>query len=264
MQRHIATTKLFLALGALLLAVSLTPFAFAQSPPAAQPQLYAVTVTQVKPGMMDQYREFLKNETLVAFKKAGGKEFQTWVVQTFGEGGEVWTYRPVENFKQLDEPGFLLKALGEAGVRAWNTKRAQMVSQTRSFMISTVPALSVPPKGKSKICIGVRASITPGRGAEYAKWLKENALPAAAKTSAKGVYTNTVGLGGNPNEVQVAVLFDNFEDMGNFVAAYGKAMTDLKLQANAPVGVVAHTEFAVYRFFPELSLTLLPQKAENK
>ncbi len=87
---------------------------------------------------------------------------------------------------------------------------------------------------------------------------------AAAKTSAKGVYTNTVGLGGNPDEVQVAVLFDNFEDMGNFVVAYGKTMTDLKLQSNAPVGVAAHNEFAVYRFLPELSIVPAPQKAENK
>lgn len=264
MQRHIATIKLFLACSALLLAVSLSPFALAQNQPAVQPRLYWVTVTQVKPGMMEQYREFLKNETLAAFKKAGGKEFHTWTVQSFGEGGEVWTYRPVENFKQLDDPNFLVKALGEAGARAWNAKRAQMVSHTRSFMISTTPALSIAPKGEPKICIGVRASITPGRGAEYAKWLKENALPAAGKTNAKGVYTNTVGLGGDPNEVHVAVLFDNFEDMGNFAVAYGKALTDLKLQANAPAGVVAHTEFSVYRFLPELSIAPAPQKADNK
>ncbi|MGH9799428.1 MAG: hypothetical protein ACRD82_03610 [Blastocatellia bacterium] len=263
MQRHSSITKLFLAFSALLVAVSLTTICLAQNP-APTPQTYQVTVTQVKPGMMDQYREFLKNETLAAFKKAGGKEFHTWVVQTFGEGGEVWTYRPIENLKQLDEPGYLVKALGEAGVKAWNAKRAQLVSHTRSFLISTVPALSVLPKGEPKICIGVRATITPGRMPEYMKWLKENALAANAKTNSKGVYTNVVGLGGNPNEVQVAVLFDNFEDMGNFVQAYGKVMTDLKLQANAPIGVVANTEFAVYRFVPELSLLPAPAKAASK
>ncbi|MBS1790210.1 MAG: hypothetical protein JST85_20970 [Acidobacteria bacterium] len=263
MRRHYSIAKLCLALSALLLAVSLTPFCFAQNP-APTPQIYQVTVTQVKPGMMDQYREFLKNETLAAFKKAEGKEFQTWLVQTLGEGGEVWTYRPIANLEALDEPNFLIKALGETGVKTWNAKRAQLVSHTRSFLISTVPALTVPPKGEAKICIGVRATITPGRVAEYMKWLKENALPAAAKTDAKGIYTNSVGLGGNPNEVQVAVLFDNFKDMGNFVAAYGKAMADLKLQTNAPVGVVAQTEFAVYRFAPELSLLPAPAKTASR
>ena len=141
-----------------------------------------------------------------------------------------------------------------------------MITGYRNFLVSSVPELSVPPKSEPKICIGVRANITPGRMPEYMKWLKENALAANAKTGSKGVYTNVVGLGGNPNEVQVAVLFDNFEDMGNFVQAYGKAMTDLKLQANAAVGVVAHTEFAVYRFIPELSLvpTPAPAKAASK
>ena len=256
MKKPIITNKLFTILGALLLAVSLTPLCQAQNQVAAPAsRTYRVTVTQVKTGMMEQYQQFLKTQTLAAYKKAGGKEWQTWVVESFGTLGEIWTFRPVEDLQQFDEPNFLTKALGEAGARAWNAKRAQMVVSTRSFLISTAPALSLPPKSEPKICIGVRVSVTPGRIAEYAKWLKENGLLASSKTNAKGVFVNAVGLGGDPNEVMVAVLFDNFADLAKFPDAYGKAMTDLKLQINPPVGVVTHTEFAVYRYLPELSLT---------
>lgn len=259
MQKHHATTKLFLAFGTLLLTFSLTPFCLAQNqaPPS---QLYWVTVTQVKPGLMQQYQEFLKNETLPAFKKAGGKQFGTWIVQNFGPGGEVWTFRPVENFKQLDEPNFLVKAVGEAGARAWAAKRAPMIINSRSFLASTAPELSVPLKGEPKLALAVTTAITPGRVAEYAKHLKENALAANAKTNSKGVATFVEGLGGNPNVVHVAVYFDNFEDIGNFVQAYGKAIAELKLQANPPIGVQQHIEFGVYRYVPELSIRPTPAK----
>jgi hypothetical protein len=128
-----------------------------------------VTVTQVKPGIGSQYQEFIKNETLPAFKKAGGKEWQTYVVQIFGEGGEYWTLRPVENLKQFDEPNFITKALGEAGARAWNAKRAQLIVSSRSFLITSRPELSSPlsPTETVKIGVGARVSVAPARAAEY-------------------------------------------------------------------------------------------------
>src|SRR5215467_2340979 len=237
MQRQITTTKLSLAFSALLLAVSLTPCCFAQNQPA-QPPAYWVSVTHVKLGMMDQYQEFIKNETLPAYKKAGGKEWATYVVQTFGEAGEIWSIRPVENLKQFDEPNFLVKALGEKGVQAWNAKRAQMIVSSRIFLISPRTELSILPKEETKIGVGARVSVAPGRAAEYEKWVKGNILPALSKTNAKGVYVNRVGLGGNPNEYLAYVLFDSFEEIGKFQTAYGKALAELKLQAEPPAGLV--------------------------
>lgn len=262
MKNHRSITNTFLTISALLLAVAITPFCFAQSQPA--PQGYIVSVVKVKPGMMEQYRELLKNETLPAFKKAGGKELQTWTVQTLGEAGEVWTFRPVASLKELDEPSYLTKALGEAGARAYIVKRAQFVVSAHTFLATTVPAMSVQVKGEPKLGIGVINTIAPGRMPEFMKWLKENALVANAKTNSKGVATLVQGLGGNPNIVHTAVFFDNFDDMEKFVQAYGKAIADLKLQANAPVGVVTNVEFGVYRFNPELSLMPAPASASSK
>jgi hypothetical protein len=262
MQRHHSTIKLFLAFSAALLALSLSPFCLAQTQPA--PRLYAMTVTQVKPGMMEQYQAFLKNETLAAFKKAGGKECSTWTVQTFGPGGEIWIYRPVENLKQLDEPNFIVKALGEAGARAWIAKRAQLVTSSRTVLVATIPTLSAPINGEPKLAFGVTTTVTPGRLEDYIKHVKENGLAANAKTNSKGVVAFVESFGGNPNTIHVAVFFDNFEDIGNFITAYNKAIAELKLQPNPPVGVQERVEFGVYRYLPELSVVPAPAKAAGQ
>lgn len=262
MQRHRSITKHFQAFGALWLAVLLTPFCLAQNTPPAS-QVFQVTVVRVKPEMDTEYREFTK-ETLAAYKKGGGKEWQTWTTATLGESFEYWFFRPVENLKQFDQPGPVVKALGEEGMRAWVAKRSRMVVSARSFLVSTLPALSVPRQGEPKLAIGVITNIAPGRTAEFYKWFKENALVANAKTNSKGVATFVESLGGKPNVVHVAVSFDNFEDIGNFFQAYGKAMADLKLQPDSPVGVVTQSEFAVYRYIPELSLSPAPAKAIGK
>lgn len=264
MKRHNIFTKLFLTFGALLLASALTPFCLAQTP-APTPQTYWVTVTQIKPGLATQYREFIKNETLPAFKKAGGKEWQTYVVAAFGAAGEFWTLRPVENLKQFDEPNFIIKALGEAGARAWDAKRAQMTVSSRSFLISSRPELSSPPPVTEtvKIGVGARVSVAPARAAEYEKGLKENLLPLLKKTNAKGLYINRVGLGGNPNEYLVFVPFDSFEELGKFAAARNKAAAELKTPP-AVAGLVLDEQWAVYRFVPELSIAPPPQKTASK
>ena len=135
-----------------------------------------------------------------------------------------------------------------------------MIISSRTYLASTLPALSVPRKGEPKFGIGVVTNVAPGRTAEFYKWFKENALVANAKTNSKGVFTFVEGLGGNPNIVHVGVNFDNFADMENFVQAYNKAMADLKLQLHPPVGVETQVEFAVYRYIPELSISPAPAK----
>lgn len=258
MQRHRSITTLFLAFVTLLLAVSLTPLSQAQNKPPAS-QVFRVSVVRVKPEMDAEYREFVK-ETLAAYKKGGGTLFQTWTGTTLGEAYVYIYFTPVENLKQFDQPGPVVKALGEDGIRAWAAKRGRLIISSRTYLASTLPALSVPRKGEPKLGIGVVTNVAPGRTAEYYKWFKENALVANAKTNSKGVFTFVEGLGGNPNTVHVGVNFDNFEDMENFVQAYNKAMADLKLQPNPPVGVQTQVEFAVYRYIPELSLSPAPAK----
>lgn len=269
MTRRISTAHFFLAVSVLLLAATLAPSSFAQNQPTAQtpaaPQAYWVMVTHVKPEMVNEYREFLKNETLPAFKKAGGKEWATWMTAIFGEGGVFWTIRPIDSLKQFDEPNFIVKALGEAGAQAWAAKRGRMIISSRSFMITARPDLGIAPKTNEapKVGVGGRHSVTLGRTAEYEKWLKESLLPALEKTNVKGLYVSRVGLGGDPNEYILLSLFDSFADLEKHIRSIEKAAAEAKLGPE-PAGIVTHIERAVFRYIPELSLAPAAQKAENK
>jgi len=139
-----------------------------------------------------------------------------------------------------------------------------VITGSRTFMITARPDLGVAPKAGYAFKLGVVATVnvTPGRIADYEKSL--NDLSAMlAKTNAKGVLVSKVGLGGDPNSYITLALFDNWADVDKFPAAFAKASADAKLAPPA-AGIVAHAEWRVYRFVPELSVIPAAQKAENK
>jgi len=136
MQRHPSITKPYAALSALLLAVSLTTFAFAQTKAAAksqaklaapapqapaQRQLISLTFLRIKPGMGPEWQEFRKSETLPALRKAEVKEQSVWNTAIFGEGGYV-IVTPIGSLTQYDNPSPTVRALGQEGARAYGAR----------------------------------------------------------------------------------------------------------------------------------------------
>lgn len=264
MQKHITTTKLFQAFSALLLAATFTTFAFAQNQPAPPPQSYSVTVIRVKPEMGREWQEYLKNDANPALVKSGVKQRGVWTTATFGEGGEYVLVTPIENLAQFDGPSPLVKAIGQEAATALGAKRNRLINGSHSFGLTARPDLGIAPKPdyQFKLAISARNSVVPGHGADFVKSSKDISA-VIAKTSAKGVLVSQVGLGGDPNEYITLVLFDSFADIDKFWPMFNKAAAEAKL-APAPAGTVAHTEWIVYRFVPELSIIPAPQKAENK
>jgi hypothetical protein len=259
MQRHCSITKLF---AVLFVAATLATLAFAQTPPAQQ--TYSVVVVQVKPEMGGEWQDFLKNHANPALQKGGVKQRSVWTTATFGEGGEYVLVTPIESLSQYDNPSPVVKALGQEGETALLAKRQRLITGYRTFMITARPDLGVAPKAgyAFKLGVGATVNVTPGRIADYEKSLKDLSA-ALAKTNAKGVLVSRVGLGGDPNSYITLALFDNWDDVDKFPAAFAKASADAKLAPPA-AGIVAHTEWRVYRFVPELSIIPAAQKAENK
>ncbi len=250
-------TRLGAACVALLFA--LTSFAYAQNPPARQS--YEVTITQVKPGMGGEFGDYLKNDANPALQKGGVKQRTVWTTATFGEGGEYVFLTPIESLAQFDNPGPAVKALGQEGAAALLAKRARLISSSRIVQVTARPDLGLAPKADYayKLGVGSNVSVTPGRTAEYEKYVKDLSA-TLAKTNAKGVLVGKAGLGGDPNSYRLMVLFDNWADLEKFQAAYAKASAETKLTP-AATGVVAHAEWRVYRYVPELSITPTPQQA---
>lgn len=237
--------------------------AAAPDQPAAPRQRYVVAETQVKPGMMDAYLEFTRKETLAAFQKAGVKEFSYYTRANLGEGGMTASLRAIEDLKHFDEPGLFVKALGEAGAKAWAAKRAQFIVSTRSYIMQSRPELShLPnPNEPAKLAFVARSSVAPGRTTDFENYIKNDTLPLIKRANPKAYFVGRVGLGGDSNEYHTVVLVDSFADYQRWTEALQKEGYD-KITPKV-AGLVVQRESSVYRFVPELSIPQ-PTVAQKK
>ena len=280
MQRHSSITKPYAVLSTLLLAVSLTTFAFAQtkaaaisqSQPAApatqapaQRQLISLTFLRVKPGMGPEWQEFRKSETLPALRKAEVKEQGVWNTAVFSEGGGYVIVTPIESLTQYDNPSPTVRALGQEGARAYAAKAARFTESVHSVAIETRPELSIlpSPSAQPQLAVVTTTTIVAGRDDEYENFIKTTVLPAVKKAAPKGYLVSRVVYGGNLNQYTSVVLLDNFADLQRWREAFAKEAVTAKLAAKS-VGIVTSRENAIYRYIPELSIMPAPQKTENK
>jgi hypothetical protein len=250
----------------LLLASVLAPFSFAQTQPPAAPQYLVVRITRVKPEMAQEYRPFMQNETIPALKKGGVKQRTTLASANFGEAGEYVTVEPAESLKQFDGQGPLLKALGEEGQRAWSAKWLRMIAGSHTYLVQLRPDLSanIPKPGTphTNLAFSIRITIAPGRVQDYESYVKNDVLPILQKAYPKGVLVSKVVFGGNGNEYFVAVFVDSFEELeksAQLAIREGFA----KIQPKT-AGIILHTENAILRYVPELSIQPEARKEEKK
>lgn len=239
-----------------------TTVSLAQTP---APQLTIGTLTQVKPGMMREFQEFLKNETLPAFKKAGGKGWATYGAGTFGKGGTVITLRTITSLKEFDDTNYIVKALGEDGARAWLQKRARLIDSAETILLQGLPELFIPrpnPNDPPKLGVITITNIAPGRTTEYESLMKTEVMPLLKKAGSKGYAIGRVLFGGDTNEYRSMAYADSFEEvekMGVALQAAGLAKVVSKFS-----GIVLRSERLIGRFQPELSLRPEPPKAASK
>lgn len=232
-----------------LFVVAVTAGAAAAQPPAA-PQAIEITLLHVKPGQELAFQDWVKTEANPLRIKGGVKDRQTWLT-TMGLGGEVYFVRPLSGLASYDAPP---TGVTQAETAAVVAKRQSMILDLRTYLITPLPELSVAPKAdyQPKLAVLSTQSVMPGRTAAYRTNLK--ALTAViAKTNAKGVLVSQSGLGGDPNEFNILVLFDSFADLEKFPAEFAKAATAASLAPEA-AGVVARTNYRVIRYRPDLSI----------
>jgi hypothetical protein len=257
MKRQITTKHLRLALGLLLIAAICAPFSFAQTQPPAAPQYLVVRMTRVKPEMAQESRRFMQNETIPAYRKGGVKLRNTLVTANFGEALEYYSVEPVESLKQFDDPnGPLRKALGEAGQRAWSEKWRRMITGGHTYLVQLRPDLSAnlpkPGTPHANLTFIVRITVAPGRTQDYESYVKSDLLPILQKVYPKGVLVSKVVFGGNGNEYFAAVFVDTFEELeksAQLAIREGFARIQPKT-----AGIILHTENAILRYVPEMSI----------
>lgn len=255
----------------LLLAVPLAPSIPAQGQnqakaPAA-PLFAHIQVIRVKPDMLTEWQEFLKNENLPAVQKAEVKSRDVWVTAIFGEAYEYAFVTPITDFAQYDGPSPVAKALGEEGARAYSAKARKMIANQHSYVVQARPDLSVPGKeGEApKLAVVSWVRVAPGRTTEFENLVKSDVLPVIRKAGLKGYYVDQTILGGNAGEYITVGLNDSFADLGKgepLARVLGQDGANKLRQKFA--GIITNVERHVYGFVPELSLPQAQQKAENR
>jgi hypothetical protein len=244
----------------LLISLTMAAFSFAQNKPVQQPastssrQLMLMRIMQLKPETQGEWQDFVKGEYLPALKQAGITQLFTLRRATFGEAGQVLQITAIKDLAELDGPNPLIKALGQDGVNALMRKLPKFISDYRTLGIVTRPDLSIAlPSGYApKLLVQQITSVTPGRTADYEKYLKQQ-MVLAKKTSLKGVLVDRVSSGGDINEYHSFLFLDSFADMEKLSAEFAKASEEAKF-APMPAGIVTHTDRSTFRFVPELSI----------
>ena len=249
--------------GVLMLMAAPCQQSFAQTPTptpqaAPTPEFLSITVVSVKPEMMIEFQNFMKNTTNPALKKGGLKSREVW--QNTGAAGDVFEYvlvSPVAKLAEFDGPGALEKGLGAQGLAAWQTKAGSLVNSVRRFVIRTRPDLSFFARstGTPKLAVVNFIRIAPNRNNDFENYLKNDFVPVMRQAGVTYLVSQTI-FGGNGNEYITLTMRDSFADLDKgpvLVQALGPEGAQ-KLMQKMPAGTVMNVERSIARFVPELSI----------
>ena len=248
---------------ALMLIAALSHEALAQNPtptPQAAPaaEFLSITVVSVKPEMIVEFQNFMKNTTNPALKKGGIKWREVW--QSTGAAGDAFEYvivTPVAKLGDFDGPGPLEKGLGQQGISAWQTKAGSLVNSVRRFIVRTRPDLSFATQrtGAPKLAVVQSVHVAPNRNSDYENYLKNDFVPVMKQAGVTYLVSQTL-FGGDGNEYVTLTMRDSFADLDKgpvLIQALGPEGAQ-KLVQKMPAGTVVHLERSIARFVPELSI----------
>jgi len=239
------------------LSVAQTPSATPPAQPASR-EFLSLTVVSVKPEMMVEFQNFMKNVTNPALKKGGVKWRDVW--QNTSAAGDAFEYvmvTPVGKFAEFDGPSALEKGLGAQGLPAWQTKASSLVNSVRRFIVRTRPDLGFEAQRTAapKLAVVTFVHVAPNRNNEFETYLKNDYAPVMKQAGVTYLVSQTI-FGGDANEYITLTLRDSFTDLDKgpvLVQALGEEGAQ-KLVQKLPAGVVVHVERSLSRFVPELSI----------
>jgi hypothetical protein len=230
------------------------------SPQAAPPasMWLSITSVRVKPEMMEEFQNFMKNTTNPALRKGGLKWREVWQsTLAAGDNFEFVIVAPMDKFADFDSPGALEKALGSAGFAAWQAKAGSFVTSVHRYIIRTRPDLSTMGQrtGPPKLAVVSTVHVAINRNADFENYAKNDYVPVMAKGGATYLVSQTV-FGGDVNEYVTLTLRESFAeiDKGPVPVQVLGAEAAQKLLEKLPAGAVTHIERSIVRFVPELSL----------
>ncbi|MFN0172543.1 MAG: hypothetical protein ACKV22_39695 [Bryobacteraceae bacterium] len=233
--------------------LALQPVAVAQQP--SPDRTISVLLVSVKPDMLDEWTDLVKNEVLPALKKAGIPSV-TAMQTALGNSPEFQFVTPLEKMSMLDLPPVLDRALGKEGGARLNAKLRKCTFVSRNYLATVVGSLSNPAPTDRTLPIRVysRYRVTPGKTAEYENYIKTEVLPHYKKAGVAMSFSRR-GLGAPAaGEVVIVTQYENFAALEGGPPLRKILGEDAytKLQSKA-IGLRVLTDTIVRRHRPDLS-----------
>ncbi len=196
---------------AAVLAVSLSSLCLAQ--PAQAPNRSRVTITKVKPEMLNEWQDLQKNEVLPALKKAGVKAQTVYATTLFGDGFEYTTITPFGKYAEFDDQAPVVKALGAAPAARLGEKIRKCIVSNTSYVITQQTDLSNIPEGAPLTRIATtRVRVAQGKMDDFLNLIKTDVTPAYKKAKLT-LVVNRRGLGTNGNDVTFSGPVDKYSEL---------------------------------------------------
>jgi len=209
--------QLHFCAGVALLAYALSVQCLAQP---ATPQLARVTITHVKPDMLNEWLDLQKNEVVPALKKAGQTTRTVYVTSLFGSAYEYVIITPFQKYADFDAGNPVIKALGETASARLGEKLRKCTESSTSYSITRLADLSNVLDGPPpQMIVSARYRIAPGKATEFQNLVKSEILPVYKKAKV-GLTVSQRGPGANPNDVTMSTAYSKFADLdgGPFIA----------------------------------------------
>ena len=228
--------------------------ASAQTPPA--PVRLSIQIVNVKPEALNDWIALQEKETIPALKKIKAAPREAWTTAFFGEAFQFFFSQPLEKFANYDNPqGPMIRALGEAGARAYNDKLRKMIVSQQTIAINVLPESIVPPESYvPKFMILNFNYAVPGRAADYNAFLRNDLLPVIRKAKPVGYVLSRTLHGGDANEFVTARYIEKMADLDGPNLQQQAIGTEAANKLGAKTdGMIQRTERRVYRYVPNLS-----------
>ncbi len=198
---------------AVVLAVSLSTLCLAQAPPAP-PARSIVTITQVKPDMLNEWQDLQKNEVNPLLKKVGAAR-RAVQRPVFGNTYEFVSISPLEKYALLDDTGAFAKAAGGPEALARLSEKARKcINGSHTFISTRLDELSNPPDfdHPPPITVSTRVRVAPGKMEDFQNFIKTEILPVYKK--GKVPYTvSRRGFGANNSDLVLTTYYSTMADL---------------------------------------------------
>ena len=231
----------------------------AQTTPPKSPTFVRIIASQVKPEMQTEWIDFMKNEAMPAYKKAGIKHRSVWQGGPFGDPSSFVSATTFTNFADLDSEPALAKALGEEGMAQFMAHARKCLNGSRHYALRLHEDLSLQKRtsGPPAYAIVTHIRVVQGRRGDFMRFIKNEVLPVMRKAEIENYWVQESIFGGNASEWTTLILQKKFAelDRGNiFVRVLGEPGADKLLLKTT--GLITGMERFLARYRADLSYSM--------